>query len=439
MNDGWYETTVSEIVSPEKYSCVGGPFGSNLTRKDYVVRGVPVSRGSNLDISSQRFIDDDFVYVSEKKANKLIQNTAYPGDLIFTQRGTIGQVAIIPNDAKYPRYILSQNQMKLTPNPAKADTRFLYYLFVSPRSQELIQRGSIGSTIPGFNLTQLRAFPLLIPPLDEQRAIAEILGSLDDKIEANRRMNDTLEATARAIFKSWFVDFDPVHAKANGDNPTGMDAETAALFPDSFEDSELGLIPSGWRVLAVSEFLKINPSRTLKKNVVAPYLSMSNVPTFSMRPDTWEYREFSSGTRFTNGDVLMARITPSLENGKTVYVDFLNQDEVGWGSTEYIVLRSPHGYPSEYAYFIVRDPTFRDYAIANMTGTSGRQRVPTDCLDHYLIVVPPQSVATLWGNVVETMSHQMKLLTEQITTLAETRDALLPKLVSGELRIGEMK
>jgi len=245
--NGWTRCTVQDIVGLEKNSCVGGPFGSNLTSKDYVDSpGVPVSRGNNLTLGKERYIDRDFMFVSERKAATLLQNTAFPGDLVFTQRGTIGQIGLIPRKARFSAYILSQNQMKLRPNEAKADSVFLYYYFISPVAQGLIQQNSIGSTIPGFNLGQLRAFPLVLPPILEQRAIGDILGTLDDKIELNRRRNETLEAMARALFKSWFVDFDPVRAKAEGRDP-GLPKLLADLFPNSFENSELGQIPTGWQ------------------------------------------------------------------------------------------------------------------------------------------------------------------------------------------------
>nr|WP_277883458.1 N-6 DNA methylase [Nostoc flagelliforme] len=165
-----------------------------------------------------------------------------------------------------------------------------------------------------------------------------ILGTLDDKIELNQQINHTLEAIARALFKSWFIDFDPVRAKIDGRQPAGMDAETAALFPDEFEDSA-GKIPNGWKTVPLSEVIEVNPRRSLTQGKLAPYLDMQNMPTQGHRPNGWIYREFSSGTKFIQGDTLLARITPCLENGKTAFIDFLPEGEVGWGSTEYIILR----------------------------------------------------------------------------------------------------
>jgi type I restriction enzyme S subunit len=244
-----------------------------------------------------------------------------------------------------------------------------------------------------------------IPSVPEQRAIAHILGTLDDKIELNRRMNETLEAMARAIFKSWFV--------------------------DAIEN----VIPKGWRVAALPEVVEINPPRQLSKGQIAPYLDMQNMPTFGHRALNWINRSFGSGMRFKNGDTLVARITPCLENGKTAFVDFLEDDQVGWGSTEYIVLRPKEPLPMEYGYYLARSEDFRNHAIQNMTGTSGRQRVPVECFSKYLIAVPPETAARRFGELVKPLMKTIRSNDNQSRTLAAIRDTLLPKLLSGEIRI----
>ena len=148
-----------------------------------------------------------------------------------------------------------------------------------------------------------------LPEYQEQRAIAHILGTLDDKIELSRRVNETMEAMARTLFKSWFVDFDPVRAKMEG-RDTGLPKPIADLFPDRMIESELGLIPDGWEVLPLSQITEINPKRSLRKGEVAPYLDMANMPTRGHVPHAVVDRQFGSGMRFTNGDTLVARITP---------------------------------------------------------------------------------------------------------------------------------
>lgn len=274
-----------------------------------------------------------------------------------------------------------------------------------------------------------------LPSLSEQRAIAGVLGALDDKIELNRRMNETLEQMARALFKSWFVDFDPVRAKAEGRQPAGLDAETAALFPDSFVDSPLGEVPAGWKVVPLPQAVEVNPARSLKKDSIAPYLDMANMPTQGHRAMEWIDRPMGSGTKFIHGDTLLARITPCLENGKTAFVDFLGAGQVGWGSTEYIVLRPKPPLPVEYGYYLARSDELRAHTILNMTGTSGRQRAPASCLDKYLLVVPSVPVAGRFGSFVKSAMATIRANDEQSRALTTLRDTLLPRLLSGEIRV----
>jgi type I restriction enzyme S subunit len=249
-------------------------------------------------------------------------------------------------------------------------------------------------------------------------------------------MSETLEAMARALFKSWFVDFDPVRAKAEGRDP-GLPKPLADLFPARLVDSELGEIPEGWEAVPLSTVVEVNPTRPLKKGVVAPYLDMANMPTHSHAADEVIDREFGSGMRFINGDTLVARITPCLENGKTAFVNFLADGEVGWGSTEYIVLRPKSPLPEEYAYCLARSPEFREFAIQNMTGTSCRQRVPAESLAHFRVAMSPRPIAEAFGRAVEPSFARASAAIREAVTLAALRETLLPKLISGDLRLAD--
>ena len=431
--DGWKETTLGAIALGE-HGLVDGPFGSNLPASAYTAAGIPVIRGSNLSLGEARFFDQEFVFVSAEFATKLARSTCGPRDVVFTKKGTIGQTGFVPPRGRFERYLLSSNQMKLSVDPAKADALFVYYVVSSPASRDRIIRDASVTGVPKINVAYLRGFPIRLPPLPEQQAIAHILGTLDDKIELNRRTNETLEAIARALFKSWFVDFDPVRAKAEGRDP-GLPQHLADLFPDSFEESEVGEIPKGWRITPLPEVVEVNPPRTVGRGEVAPYLDMANMPTRGHSPDAVVDRAFSSGMRFINGDTLVARITPCLENGKTAYVDFLRDGQVGWGSTEYIVLRPKPPLPTEYAYCVARSTEFRDFAIQGMTGSSGRQRVPPDSLAHFVVATPSTEVAAEFGRVVEPLFARARAAAEESRALAGLRDALLPMLISGELRI----
>jgi type I restriction enzyme S subunit len=281
----------------------------------------------------------------------------------------------------------------------------------------------------------------LLPTLPEQRAIARILGTLDDKIELNRKQNETLEAMARALFKAWFVDFEPVRAKLEGrwqrgQSLPGLPAHLYDLFPDRLVESELGEIPEGWGNVPASQLIDFNPGEPLRKGSDAPYIEMAALPTSGCWPEPPVARPFGSGMRFRNGDTLLARITPCLENGKTAFVQCLPDNSVGWGSTEYIVMRPKAPVPSEFGYLLARDAAFREQAIRSMTGTSGRQRVQADSVAEFKLASPPnEEVWNAFSNTVVSHFKSIKANARTIETLAQLRDTLLPKLISGELRI----
>jgi type I restriction enzyme S subunit len=350
--------------------------------------------------------------------------------VIIGRKGTVGAVHYSRN----PCWPIDTTFYVVDPDPEVL--RFKYYLLKSLDLEHM----NADSAVPGLNRDAAHALKISVPPLPEQRAIAHILGTLDDKIELNRRMSQTLEAMARALFKAWFVDFEPVRAKMEGrwqrgQSLPGLPAHLYDLFPDRLVDSELGEIPEGWRVVELEQVIEINPPRVLRRGQCAPYLDMASMPTRGHVPLRVVERPYTSGTRFTNGDTLLARITPCLENGKTAFVDFLAPNEVGWGSTEFIVLRPKPPLPAEFGYCLARDPDFREFAIQSMTGTSGRQRVQPEALARYLLVVPSDGVAKAFGALVEPWFRKASASERESRTLAALRDALLPKLIRGEIRV----
>ncbi|MEW5825253.1 MAG: restriction endonuclease subunit S [Candidatus Bipolaricaulota bacterium] len=357
-----------------------------------------------------------------------------PADVVFSYETRLGEAALVPDGL---RCCLGRRMGLLRARPGRIDNRFLLYAYLGPQFQETLRARTIhGSTVDRIPLIEMPDFPIVVPEdIDEQRAIAHILGTLDDKIELNRRMNETLEAMARALFKSWFVDFDPVRAKAEG-RDTGLPPHIADLFPDSFEESELGEIPSGWEVARLRQVIEVNPPRALRKGDVAPYLDMANMPTRGHVPDQVADRAFGSGVRFTNGDTLVARITPCLENGKTALVSFLRNGEVGWGSTEFIVLRPRPPLPPEFGYCLARSEGFRESAIQSMTGTSGRQRVPAQALARFMLAMPSQECAEAFGGLVRPWFERAVSGESESRSLSATRDALLPDLIAGKIRVG---
>jgi len=280
--------------------------------------------------------------------------------------------------------------MKLTVNKEYLNPSYLYYFFKSSIGQhELLKNTSqVGVPAIASPTTSLKEVDITLPSLSTQRRIADILSALDDKIELNRQINTTLEAIAQAISKEWCVENEDVDE---------------------------------WGSMFLTEVLEVNPSRTLRQSDIAPYLDMANMPTQGHRALEWIDRPFGSGTKFINGDTLLAKITPCLENGKTAFVDFLAEGQTGWGSTEYIIFRPKPPLPPEYGYYLARTEALRNHAIQNMIGTSGRQRVPTSCFANFMIKLPPTALAIRFGNFAKAIMTQIKANDEQSRILTSLR------------------
>ena len=283
------------------------------------------------------------------------------------------------------------------------DAGFLYYLLASSDFVRFASQGAEGTRMPRAKWEQASRFSVRLPPVSEQRAIAHILGALDDKIELNRRMIETTERVARTIFESWF-------------------RGRCSVSPN---------------MARLDDLIDVNPAYHLGQGDTAPYLDMANTPTTTHTPHAITYRPYRSGTRFQNGDTLVARITPCLENGKAAYVDFLKEGEVGWGSTEFIVMRPKHPIPHEFAYCLARDENFRQFATLNMTGTSGRQRVSAESLAAFRLPVPSPTACRQFGQCARPLFSKARAAAFESLSLAGLRDTLLPKLIFGEIQLAD--
>jgi type I restriction enzyme S subunit len=410
---GWNRLTVDQIKSTERSSCVAGPFGSKISSKYFVEAGVPVIRGSNLRDDLTRFIPEGFVFVSEDRAREYGPQHVKSGDLVFTCWGTIGQVGLIPEVGPHPEYIISNKQLKLRVNPEIADPIFCFYYLASPPSVAYIRNRGIGGAVPGINLGILKGLPIALPRLETQRRIANTLSAYDDLIENNRRRMALLEDSARQLYQEWFMQL---------------------RFPGHEHSRIIEGAPKGWERVAVPEALDINPTTRLSDANEHRWVEMADLPTDSMVIQNSILREGRSGSKFQNGDTLFARITPCLENGKTGFVDFLADGEVGRGSTEFIVLRSKRLTP-EFVYCLARTYHFRENAIKSMIGSSGRQRVQESCFDKFFVSVPPRSLLNLFRDIAEPVFRQVKLLATENQKLRAARNLLLPRLMSGEVAV----
>lgn len=426
--DAWREITVGQIASQQRNALVGGPFGSNLVSSDYVEEGVPIIRGQNM---GHRWVGGEFAFVTREKASSLQANLARPGDLIFTQRGTLGQVAIVPKN-RFEDYVISQSQMKLTVDAAIADPMFVYYFFTSEEQLNYIRSNAIQTGVPHTNLGILRNTPIRLPAMSTQRAIAHILGTLDDKIELNRRMNETLEAMARAIFKDWFVDFGPTLAKVEG-RFANLPPSMAEFFPSEFDDAG---VPRGWQTFNLAEIAQQIRESTLPTLQSEKIFEHYSLPAFDdgQNPRLEKGEQIlSQKTIVPDGAILLSKLNPEISR---VWIPNNQKEVPKLSSTEFLVFTPKGATKRSLLYCLFKDQDFRNILEGMVTGTSkSHQRISPNSLS---------SMSVLCGS--ERSFEQFELLAaplleRTLTTrlesrlLREARDALLPKLISGEIRV----
>ena len=317
------------------------------------------------------------------------------------------------------------------------DLRWAYYELLTHD----INGMDSGSAIPSTSRDAFYALPVMLPPLDEQRAIAHVLGTLDDKIELNRRMNETLEQMARAIFKSWFVDFDPVRAKAEGRQPAGMDAQTAALFPEGFEESELGEIPEGWRVAPIGDVATVVGGSTPRTDTSAFWggtihfctpKDLANL-TAPVLLDTERciteagLQQISSGL-LPKGTLLLSSRAP---------IGYLAIAEIPVAVNQgFIAMVCDGEMPNYYLLYWARQNM--DTIIANANGTTFLE-ISKKNFRPIPVVVPSHKVVAAFVRIVEPLYERIVNNLKESRTLAAIRDALLPKLMSGEIRVKDME
>lgn len=388
----WRTLRMDDLKASVPYSFVGGPFGSNLTTRDYMDDGIPVIRGNNLSADTA-FVDADFVFVSDTKADSLRPNTAFPGDLIFTQRGTLGQVGIIPTDACFQRYIISQSQMKLTVDREIADPRFVYYYFRLPDTVQSVINNAATSGVPHINLGTLKDFKISLPEVDVQNRIASILSAYDDAIENNRRRMALLEKAARLLYEEWFV---------------------RLRFPGHEHTPVKGGVPEGWERGQLDEvvFLQRGFDITKDQQQAGPFpvVSSSGINSF--------HSEFKA-----KGPGIVIGRKGSLGTVHWVEDDYWPHDTTLWvkefrrGS----VLYSLH---------LLKKLDLAGFDTGAAVPTLNRNHV--HCLP---IIHPPERLVVEFEMIANNFFSQIVNLKEQNQKLRTARDLLLPRLMSGEIEV----
>lgn len=300
-------------------------------------------------------------------------------------------------------------------NLEKLDDQYLFCFLRSKDFRGQIDAFVTGGAQPNFGPSHLKKMDIPLPDIDLQRKIGAFITDYDNLIENNRRRIQLLEESARLLYQEWFV-----HLR----------------FPGHEQVKIIDGVPEGWEPTLVPDVIDVNPRTPVEKGKEIWYVPMSSLSETAMTANTadFERRTKHTNVKFKKNDVLLARITPCLENGKTGYAYFLAEDEVACGSTEFIVLRG-NRVPSEFVYCLARSYPFRENAIKSMTGSSGRQRVQNSCFDKYAVPLPPKSILDEFVQVVQNNFDQVRNLMAQNAKLAQARDLLLPKLMSGELTV----
>ncbi len=354
------------------------------------------------------------------------------GDIVLTTEAPLGEVAQLDER----KVALAQRVITLRGREGFMDNTFLKFLMQSSYVQEQLKGRSTGTTVHGIRQSELRKVLLLVPPIGEQRAIALILGTLDNKIELNRKMKQTLEAMARDIFKSWFVDFDPVRAKAEGRDP-GLSPDLAALFPDSFEDSELGEIPKGWNTSSVYDLATyINGAayRAFEPNEEGrglPIIKIMELKAGVTSQTRFSSVDMPSKYKIDTGDILFSWS----RNPDTSIDIFVWPHGPAW-LNQHIFRIVPHSvHERAFILMTLRSflPVFAE--IARNKQTTGLGHVTVEDLKRLVTVRPPESVSQGWNMLVEPILARSLDLQIESKSLVAMRDALLPKLLSGEIRV----
>lgn len=429
----WSETySVKELV---KIGVLERPIDGNHgsyhpTATDYVSKGIPFVMASDL---KNGVIDyENCKFITHERAKKLQKGFAKKNDILLTHKATIGRTAIV-------KELSDSDFIMLTPQVTyyrvkdynRLNNQFLRYYFESQKFQEILsQWAGAGSTRAYIGITNQLDLPIFIPPLSKQKRIAHILGSLDDKIEINRKMNETLEQMALALFKSWFVDFDPVHAKAAGKKPFGMDDATAALFPDSFEESELGLIPKGWRLFSLYEIAEWQNGMTFKDSHFTPagypIIKIAELKNGITNQTKKSNKHHELKFCIDDGDILF-----SWSGSPDTSIDtFIWSKGISW-LNQHIFKVSPKKTSKNWMFFLLKclKPVFIE--IARNKQTTGLGHITVNDLKNMYFSIPDENVLNRYeikyGHLFKLVSNFLK----ENDSLFETRNLILPLLIHG--------
>jgi type I restriction enzyme S subunit len=394
------------------------------------------------DLNDHKININEIEYITPETHKEIERYIVDKGNLIISIVGTIGSCAIIPDNLDKAN--LTENCAKIVPKDSSMDTNFLYYFLISKFGQNEIYKNTVGSTqlkLPLYGIKNIK-----IPSIDKksQARIADFLSTLDKKIELNQKMNETLEEIAKMLFKSWFIDFDPVRAKAER-RPTGLSKEISNLFPDSFEDSEIGEIPKGWHTTSLDHITsKFTTGLNPRKNFVLGsgnnfYVTIKNLGDFEVvlddkcdKVDNDAIKKINSRSDLKENDILFSGIGTI---GKVVYVF---DSAKNWNISESVFslrANSEVTFPS-FLYQLLKSYPLQGYVQA-LAGGSVQKGIRMGALKEYKFSLSNFEVQQLFNETISPMIKKISLNLNETKSLINIRDTLLPNLISGELKIAD--
>jgi type I restriction enzyme, S subunit len=429
--EAWRISSLGAVCALGGGNIQTGPFGSQLHASDYVLVGIPSIMPQN--IGEDRIVTDRIARIRLSDAERLGRYLVLSGDIVYSRRGDVERRALVRDEED--GWLCGTGCLRIRFGKEYVDPLYAFYYLGHPEVRAWIVRHAIGATMPNLNTSILAALPFVRPSLGEQRTIASVLGALDDKIELNRRANETLEAIARAIFKSWFVDFDPVRAKVDGRQPIGMDAETAALFPNSFSACQIGSAPTGWDIISVYDCATyVNGAAFTASQFSAdksglPIVKIAELKNGITAGTAFTLEKQGDEIRIGFGDVLFSWSgSPETSIGTFIWCG-----RAGWLNQHIFKIVPPDCESKAFVLGLLKQLTPEFIEIARNKQTTGLGHVTVADLKRIKIAVPALGARKAFHNLAGPIWERWMLNTAESQTLSLIRDALLPKLLSGQL------
>jgi type I restriction enzyme S subunit len=444
MNSEWTTKRLGDCC--EKIGSGATPKGG----KEAYLNFGPIHLIRSQNVHNDGFSPSGLAYISEEQAQKLDNVKVESGDVLLNITGdSVARVCQALNLFLPAR--VNQHVAIIRPISSVFDARYLRYFFASPAQQDfMLGLSAVGATRNALTKGMIESFEVPCPPLAVQQGIADVLASLDDRITLLRETNTTLEAIAQALFKSWFVDFDPVHAKMQGRAPEGMDQATAAQFPDGFEESELGPVPKGWSISAVANVSEIVKGKSYSsKDLVDKHTTaLVTLKSFErgggFRMDG--FKPYSGSFKPTqvviSGDLIVAYtdVTQAAELiGKPAIVVGIEEHDTLVASLDVGIVRPDLSVCGrQFLYGLFKTDSFQSHTLAHTSGTTVLH-LSKDGVGSFQFALPPARLISVFEDIATELAERRQINSDQVRSLRLLRDTLLPHLISGQILISDVQ